>query len=59
MRDTLLSILLQHLKPSEALTWLEQPNRMLDGKTPAVVIVEEGYDQVIRVARAVASEILD
>lgn len=52
MRATLWSLLLEHLEPTEAMAWLDAPHVELDGLTPAQLIVRDGYDDVIRVARA-------
>ncbi|MEL7178507.1 MAG: hypothetical protein AAFN63_01635 [Pseudomonadota bacterium] len=59
MRETLLSILLDHFQPPEAMAWLDCPNDRLDGLTPGQVIVERGYDEVILVAQSLKTEETD
>ena len=49
MRQELMDRLLEHFEPFEIIEWLDRPQDAFNGQSPSEVIIEQGYEVVLKV----------
>ena len=48
MRQELIDRLQEHFEPFEIIKWLDQPHVEFNGRSPSEVIIDQGYEVVLK-----------